>query len=137
MRLGDLDLTRRDPDALTRSTLLRAWRASGEPARTLVQLAALGLHVAGPADLPRMRPGLDYADYGATMRDWLGGHGCDLTHAAALGMMAVEAEAQRQVREPPISEAQAKEYADFFGVTPPGSPASASPTATSETPSAG
>lgn len=133
MRLGTLELSRREVDDFTAATLLRAYRGSTEPDRSLVLLAALGICVHGPADWPTMRPGIDYAGHGGMVRAYLIARGAPLKGALAAGYMAVEAIA----RQPGVTDAEVEEYADFFGVTLAGSPGAASHTATSGTPSEG
>lgn len=133
MLLGTLELTRREVDEFTGSTLLRAYRATAEPQRSLVLLAALALSVSGPPDWPTMRGGLDYVAYGDLVRSYLRARRVDVRRAVAAGLMAVEAVA----RQPGITDEEVASYADFFGVTPAGETDSGSPSDTSETPSEG
>lgn len=131
MLLGTLTLTRREVDTFTRATLLRAYNSSTEPARSLCLLAALGLSVQGPPDWPTMRAGLDYAGYGSLVRAYLTIRAVDMRSALALGMMAVAAVS----REPGITDAEAEEYAAFFGIAPTGAADAPSPSDTKDPPS--
>jgi len=134
MRLGSLELQRRDPDPFTAATLLRAYRASDEPARSLVCLAALGLCCSGPPDWPRYAPGLDYDAHGQKVQRYLEAHHASVVHAVALGLYAIE----RIAREPDgVTDEEVQEYLAFFGLGQTGDPDASSPSDTSETPSEG
>ena len=133
MRLGNLDLKLRKPDEFVRASLLRAYRNSTEPDRSLVVLAALGLHVHGPPDWPTMRPGLDYAGYGDLLRDYLSARRIEHRRGLLLGIRAIEAITQEPET---ITDEEARAYADFFGVPRDGSQEPDSPTDTRDQPSA-
>jgi len=134
MRLGSLEIRRRDPDTFTAATLLRAYRSSDEPARSLVCLAALALCCEGPKDWPRYQLGMDYDAHGLRVRGYLEANGAPTLRAVAIGMAAIE----RIAREPGgVTDAEVTEAMDFFGIAPTGSPAAASPSDTPETPSEG
>ncbi len=134
MLLGPIKLERRaDLDTFTRATLLRAYRSSDEPRRSLVLYAAVGLCCSGPKDWPQYR-GQDYDDFGRLVKSYLGAHNVDPRHALSVGSYAVEAVA----REPEVvTDEQVEEWAGFFGISLDSGSSATSPDSTVETPSEG
>jgi hypothetical protein len=132
MNLGPIELQRRtDLDTFTRATLLRAYRASDEPRRSLVLYASVGLCCVGPKDWPAYR-GQDYDDYGKLVKAYLGAHNVDPRATLSLASMAVESIA----REPEVvTDTQVEEWADFFGVNLDSGSSATSPESTKDQPS--
>lgn len=130
MKLGTLDLILRKPDAFEAIALRRA-AAAGEPARSLVAVAALGLYCAGPKDWPTQRQGEDYTDYGRRLLGYLRLYGVQPGAAVFAGVQALNAAAADYEIDPE----KVNEYADFFGVSRPFSPAADSQPDTKAPPS--
>lgn len=132
MKLGPIEISLVELDEFTKATLLRAYRASKEPARSSVLLSALALTTKpSKGAWPAMRADLDYAAHGQLVRGYLTAASVPHTRALGVGMMAIEAVA----REPGVTDEEIEEYADFFGVTLDGEEDSDSPTDTEGTPS--
>jgi hypothetical protein len=133
MKLGSLDLVRREIDDFSAASLLRAYQEAEEPGKSFVRLAALGIctradhgsEATAGSKMPAYRGG-SYEAYGQQVRRWLEAMSLPMGRALTIGLMAVSAISQARG----VTDKEVEEAAAFFEIVLTGSAGSDSPTDT-------